>query len=82
MVYGRVKIGTPLVVLLGLGEPPLVGVRMMMLKALSGPAVLHDQFLSQRPQQSAVLSVVLDCPVSCPWQGLVVSDTQNKKCWS
>ena len=76
---------TPHVGLLGLGETPHVGVRMMTLKPLSRCAVLHGQSLSQAVAvflQKAVLSVVLDCLASCPWQGLLVTDAKNKKCCS
>ena len=77
---------TPLVGLLELGETPCVGARMMTLNPLSGCAVFHGQSLSQAVAillQNAVLSVVLDCLVlSCPWQGLLVTDAQNKKCCS
>ena len=76
---------TPHVGLLGLGETPHVEVRMMTLKPLSRCAVLHGQSLSQAVAvflQKAVLSVVLDCLASCPWQGLLVTDAKNKKCCS
>ena len=76
---------TPHVGLLGLGETPRVGVRMMTLKPLSRCAVLHGQSLSQAVAillQKAVLSVVLDCLASCPWQGLLVTDAKNQKCCS
>ena len=68
-----------------LGETPHVGVRMMTLKPLSRCALLHGQSLSQAVAvflQKAVLSVVLDCLASCPWQGLLVTDAKNKKCCS
>ena len=74
---------TPHVGLLGLGETPRVGVRMMRLKPLSRCAVLHGHSLSQAVAiflQKAVLSVVLDCLASCPWQGLLVTDAKNQKC--
>ena len=73
---------TPHVGLLGLGETPRVGVRMMTLKPLSLCAVLHGQSLSQTVAvflQKAVLSVVLGCLASCPWQGLLVTDAKNQK---
>ena len=73
---------TPHVGLLGLGEAPRVGVRMMTLKPLSRCAVLHGQSLSQAVAaflQKAVLSVVLDCLLSCPWQGLLVTDAKKRQ---